>query len=187
MTLRHWIEADLDRLWARVHDSVLGVVPADRWTEHADDGGSSLAFLVWHVARHHDLAVNAVVRGTPQVLEQFGELSRLGDPPLGLAEQEPAELAERLDPVELVAYFDTVGEATRRWLADVDLAVLAGVPDASAALGRAGVPEAELGWLHGMWADQPASFFVQWEAVGHGINHLGEMVSIRNRMGLSPF
>ena len=38
-----------------------------------------------------------------------------------------------------------------------------------------------------MWDGKPAAWFLQWSAVGHGINHLGELVSIRNRMGLSPF
>ncbi len=38
-----------------------------------------------------------------------------------------------------------------------------------------------------MWEGKPASFFVSWEDIGHGLNHLGEMVSVRNRLGLSPF
>jgi hypothetical protein len=28
---------------------------------------------------------------------------------------------------------------------------------------------------------------VQWPVIGHTNTHVGEMVSIRNRMGLSPF
>ncbi len=50
-----------------------------------------------------------------------------------------------------------------------------------------GVPEDRFDWLYGMWRGKPASFFLSWQAVGHGYNHLGELVSIRNRMGLSPF
>ena len=42
-------------------------------------------------------------------------------------------------------------------------------------------------WLYAMWSAKPASWFVQWEAIGHRVNHLGEMVSVRNRLGLSPF
>jgi hypothetical protein len=38
-----------------------------------------------------------------------------------------------------------------------------------------------------MWAGQPVSFFVQWEVVGHRLNHLGEMIAVRGRLGLSPF
>jgi hypothetical protein len=28
---------------------------------------------------------------------------------------------------------------------------------------------------------------VRWACIGHVQNHLGEMVSVRNRLGLSPF
>ena len=31
-------------------------------------------------------------------------------------------------------------------------------------------------WLHGMWQGKPAAWFVQWEAIGHVQNHVGEMV-----------
>jgi hypothetical protein len=38
-----------------------------------------------------------------------------------------------------------------------------------------------------MWKDKPVGWFAQWEAIGHRLNHLGEMVSVRSRLGLSPF
>ena len=37
------------------------------------------------------------------------------------------------------------------------------------------------------WIDDELALVDQWEAVGHELNHLGEMVAVRNRMGLSPF
>ena len=62
------------------------------------------------------------------------------------------------------------------------------MPDAAKGLGEiAGVDEAAVPWLYKMWDGKPASFFVSWEDIGHGLNHLGEMVSVRNRLGLSPF
>jgi hypothetical protein len=30
-------------------------------------------------------------------------------------------------------------------------------------------------------------WFVQWPVIGHGNAHVGEGISLRNRMGLSPF
>ena len=42
-------------------------------------------------------------------------------------------------------------------------------------------------WLYGMWAAKPMGWIVQWEAIGHVQGHLGEMVSVRGRLGLSPF
>jgi hypothetical protein len=45
----------------------------------------------------------------------------------------------------------------------------------------------EVDWLHRMWADKPVWWLVQWPVVGHGHAHVGEAISVRNRMGLSPF
>ena len=62
------------------------------------------------------------------------------------------------------------------------------MPDAAKGLGEiAGIDESAVPWLYKMWDGKPASFFVSWEDIGHGLNHLGEMVSVRNRLGLSPF
>lgn len=61
------------------------------------------------------------------------------------------------------------------------------VPDRAAGLAGAGIDEAAVPWLYRMWDTKPASFFVQWEAIGHRVNHVGEMVSVRDRLGLSPF
>jgi hypothetical protein len=36
-------------------------------------------------------------------------------------------------------------------------------------------------------AGQPAAFFVRWPVIGHAINHVGEMIATRNRIGLSPY
>ena len=45
----------------------------------------------------------------------------------------------------------------------------------------------DVGWLHRMWSDKPVWWLVQWPVVGHGHAHVGEAISVRNRMGLSPF
>jgi len=49
------------------------------------------------------------------------------------------------------------------------------------------VPVEAVPWLHAMWTGKPVSWFVGWECSGHVLNHIGEMVSVRNRLGLSPF
>ena len=46
----------------KLFDSVLRLVRAERWHEQADGGGSTLAGLLLHIARHQDLAVNVVIR-----------------------------------------------------------------------------------------------------------------------------
>ncbi len=189
MDLRDWILADHELLGTRLAGQVLDHVPPERQRELVDGGGSSITFLLWHLARHHDLAINGVVRGLDLVLEQWR--ARLGahslGPSAGLAEAEDRGITDQLDPEAVIAYQQAVATRTASWLSEVDLATLETVPDAGAALASAGIGEAELSWLYAMWEAKPVSFFVRWEDVGHGVTHVGEMVSIRNRMGLSPF
>src|SRR5690606_32200363 len=107
----------------------------------------------------------------------------------GLGETELPELTAALDLDALGDYLDTVHAGIQRWIESAPLDAWAvDVPaDGPAGLARAGIAEADAPWLYRMWAGQPASFFVQWEAIGHHLNHIGEMVSVRNRLGLSPF
>ena len=62
MDLRAWLlDAHAD-LSGRLTNSVVRLVPPERWTEQADGGGSSIAWLMLHLARHQDLALNTVIR-----------------------------------------------------------------------------------------------------------------------------
>jgi hypothetical protein len=178
----------------RIRQQVLGRVPRERRDERPD-GSSSIAWLLWHLTRHHDVAVHAVVRGGDDVLHGGGWAERVGAsafaPGTGLAEGDDRAAAAALDPEAVVAYVDAVWDATTAWLASLpsaDLAVeLDRVPDASGALARLDVSNTDYDWLHRMWDGKPVAFHVQWEAIGHGCNHLGEMVHLRNAMGLGGF
>jgi len=188
MELRSWITADLESLGSRLANGVLNIIPPERMTERVDGGGIAPIYSLWHAARHHDVAVNGVLRGNAQVLLGWGD--RVGvteDTWRGLAEAEDLDLVPALDPVSVGHYFLAVIEETRTWIADGDLEVLDETPDAGAALDQIGTPTDRFDWLYSMWAGKPAHFFLAWEAIGHGYNHLGELITVRNRMGLSPF
>jgi hypothetical protein len=185
-----WIANDLENVREKLNESVLRVVPAQRWVERADDGGSTIAHLLLHVARHQDLAVTTAIRDhMPLFVEHRASLGLDGTPSsAGLPEREdPAVTAMvRLDP--LLSYVDAVFAATRSWLDDVGTMALDTVPDTSRRLAaKATLSIDEVGWLHRMWADKPVWWLVQWPVVGHGHAHVGEAISVRNRMGLSPF
>lgn len=169
--------------------SVVDVVPEERWRDGVGDGGSSIAYLLFHVTYHADLAVNAVLRGAGPLVGTWRD--RLGLTPhpahAGLGEAEDVAVTADVDIDGLVGYAHRVQESGAELFEEIDLARLGDVPAAGEALERAGVTEAAVPWLHAMWSGKPASFFVQWEAIGHRINHVGEMVSVRNRLGLSPF
>jgi hypothetical protein len=187
--LREWITTEHESVAGRFHDSIVASVPLERWREQADGGGSSIAFLTFHVSYHEDLAVNAVLRGGDPLLQtQRDELGLDGlAAHVGLSEAEPPELTASLDLERLVVYSAAVHEATAKWLGDLEPSALDACPDPATALAAASVDDGEVPWLYKMWSGRPASWFVQWEAIGHRVNHVGEMVAVRNRMGLSPF
>jgi len=188
MDLRTWIISDLDSLGNRLSNGILSVIPAERMTERVDGGGVAPLYMVWHTARHHDVAVNGVLRGAGQVLDEWAERIGIDDDTWrGLAEAEDLELVPQLDPEAVNGYLMALIDSTKSWLSDGDLSVLDTSPDAAAALESIATPADRFDWLYGMWSGKPGIFFLAWEAIGHGYNHLGELTAARNRMGLSPF
>lgn len=190
MNVHTWIVSDLESVRGKLNDSVLSVVPKQRWVEQADNGGSSIAHLLLHVARHQDLAVTTAIRNhTPLFVAHRGDLG-LDDarPSAGLPEREDPAISKSLPLDALLDYVDTVFAATRTWLDDVGSMALDTVPDTSRRLAdKADLAVDDVDWLHRMWSDKPVWWLVQWPIVGHGHAHVGEAISIRNRMGLSPF
>ena len=189
MRLRDWIVDEHAAVDARFEQSVVAVVPPERWTNPAGAGGSSIAFLAFHTAYHEDLAVNVVLRGVAPILQAHRTALGLDGAArsLGLAEAEPPGLAGAVDLDGLRAYGRAVHEATAAHLSTLDVTSLDTPAPGPAGLAAAGVEEADVPWLYRMWDGKPAGWFVQWEAIGHRVNHVGEMVSVRNRLGLSPF
>jgi hypothetical protein len=91
-------------------------------------------------------------------------------------------------PETLLTYVEAVFDTTQAWLEPLGTMVLDHVPDSGDRLTRhGGLDQAEFPWLYNMWRDKPIWWFVQWPVLGHGNAHVGEGISIRNRMGLSPF
>jgi hypothetical protein len=185
-----WIANDLESLCDKLSDSVLSVVPKQRWVEQVDNGGSSIAHLLLHMTRHHDLAVTTAIRNHAPLFFGHRLALGLGDAPTsaGLSEREVPSVTAVVPMDALLEYSDEVFAATKSWLDDVGNMVLDTVPDTSRRLEElAGLSADDVGWLHRMWSDKPVSWLLQWPVVGHGHAHVGEAISVRNRMGLSPF
>jgi len=188
--LRRWIAGEHAALWPRFADGIVALMPVQRWAEHADGGGSCVAQLVFHVSLHADMALSCVIEGRPPLVDEWRDRLGLGaiEAHRGLPESEDAGVVAAIDPDALVHYAEAVHGRTAAWLGAADLSVLDDVPAASENLARFGnVPVEAVPWLHAMWTGKPVSWFVGWECSGHVLNHIGEMVSVRNRLGLSPF
>ncbi len=188
MDLGQWIVNDLRTLASRLEGGVLGLIPPERLRERADNGGIASIYVLWHLARHHDVAINGVIRNTAAVVENWTDRLGIGtDLWRGLAEAEDTDLVDILDPEAVGGYTLNVITSTANWLESNGIPDLVATPDTTAALQAINTPEDRFGWLYKMWEGQTTAWFLQWSAVGHGMNHLGELISIRNRLGLSPF
>ncbi len=184
-----WIAADLAGVRAKLTNGVLALIPEHRWSEHADGGGSSVNHLLVHLARHQDLAVATAIGGRAPLFAAHADALGVADRPgAALAEREDTTVTADLAPAALRAYVDAVFEATDALLAGLEPGALDERPAVRERLAGPGrVDPVEVGWLHEMWGSATVGWLVQWPVIGHANAHIGELISVRNRMGLSPF
>jgi hypothetical protein len=142
------------------------------------------------MARHHDLAINTAIRDQTPLFDAHRAALGLADAPatVGLAEREDPAVSAIPPAGALVTFLDDVFDSTEKWLAGVGTLMLDTVPDTSHRLAhKARLSVDDVDWLHRMWSGKPVWWLVQWPVIGHGHAHVGEAISVRNRMGLSPF
>ena len=190
MDLHRWMVTDLEAVRTKLFASVIDLVPTERWHEQVDGGGSTITHLLFHIARHHDLAVNTVIRADEPLFIHHRQALGLSDRPtgVGLAEKEDTSATALVSPEPLLAYVREVFAATAVWLEPLGTMVLDSMPNAGHRLTKhALLDHDELPWLYSMWLDRPVWWLLQWPVLGHGNAHVGEAISVRNRMGLSPF
>jgi|SRR5262245_29187831 len=150
---------------------------------------NSLVWLLWHMARTEDVAVNLVVAGHDQVLDE--EWMRRMNLPwriigTGMTDGEVTELTSRADVEAVRAYRSAVGVRTREIVRGLpaqaweDIVSDADIRRAASAGAfrdwREGAPYPWLGWSRG---DQLGS-----SALRHNAAHIGEAVTIRGLAGV---
>jgi len=150
---------------------------------------NSLVWLLWHMARTEDAAVNPVVAARDQVLDE--DWIRRMDVPwrtigTGMTTDEVTEMSTRADVAAVRAYRSAVGRRTQevvRALRPEAWDEIVEVPDirraaADGAL-RDWVEGASYPWLGWTRAEQLAS-----SALRHNSAHIGEAVTIRSLAGV---
>jgi hypothetical protein len=186
---------------AHVHSAQLGPVPfsyADRAVEGLTAAElrcmpgrnlNSIAWLLWHMARCEDAAVNAVVCERQQVLDDAWrrdlKVDRV-DIGTGMTIAEVAELSATIDLEALLAYRLAVARQTRDSLAGIHddrMAAPAMTASQVRQLHEDGLfgPDAE--WVGTFWATKPLLCFL-WLPTGHCYAHLGEAVTVRSQLQL---
>jgi hypothetical protein len=189
--LHTWIAEDVAGVRRRFDTGVADRIPLDRWGERVGGGArpsGCIASLLLHMTVHHDVAIRCAVRGLEPLFTTHRD--RLGVPDAtpahALPERDDPDLTARLDAAALGTYAIAVHEDTAGWLATAP--PLDEVPPSGERItAHAGIEDGELAWLRDMWRDRSVGWFIQWEVIGHGYTHVGEMVGIRGQLGLSPF
>ena len=150
---------------------------------------NSLVWLLWHMARTEDAAVNPVGAARDQVLDE-GWTRRMNVPwriiGTGMTDDEVAEMTARADVAAVRAYRSAVGRRTREVVAALPASAwdaVIGVEDIrrGAAVGafRDWVEGTTYPWLGWTRAEQLAS-----SALRRNSAHIGEAVTIRSLAGI---
>ena len=170
----------------RYEDIVLGGLSDAQMRLRPADDQNSLAWLVWHMARCEDVAVNAAIAGQDQVFED-GWAAKMGveraDIGTGMTPDEVADLSERIDLDALVAYRHAVGLQTRDVIATIDDEQLQAPVDPDR-YRRAAVLGEHAGWVGDFWAPWHGTDFL-YLATGHSYQHWGEAITVRALGGFS--
>lgn len=168
-----------DTVWAELPEEALRCQPAREL--------NTIAWLVWHMARCEDVAVNTVLRGTQEVLDRDAWLPRLGLDTrhigTGATAAEVAALSQAIDLDALRAYRAAVWRETRGWAEGLDFAAFGGAvspADARRAADR-GAFGVDGAWVEPMWATSgwSRSEFLFWLAIEHNWLHMGEIWLLR--------
>lgn len=155
-------------------------------------GLNSIVWLLWHMARVEDAAVNAVVHAGPQVLDD-GWARRMNhdrrDVGTGMTDDEVTDFTARVDVAAVQAYRSAVGVRTRDVVRDLRPEVwdqIVGADDLTRAA-RDGAFRVDLSaviaigkhpWQGHTRADQLGS-----SAIRHNMGHIGEAVTLRSLGG----
>jgi hypothetical protein len=152
------------------------------------EGLCSIVWHIWHMTRIEDVVVNAMLRGSSEILDHDGWLERLGiDVRLvgtGDTDHEVGDFSGRVDVPALLAYREAVGRETRTWVRDLDFETLAAVPDLAARL--AGAPPIvgeRAQWLIRFYTNKSGAFLLTFPVTNHGFMHWAEARVTRDRLG----
>jgi hypothetical protein len=145
------------------------------------DNLNSLAWLVWHITRCEDVAVNVAIADRPQVLAD-GWATKLGverdDIGTGMKPFEVAALSEQIDLDALVSYRHAVARQTREVIAALDEDEIE-TPVDPGRYRRAAVLGEHAGWIDDFWAPWRGLDFL-FLATGHSSQHWGEAITVRS-------
>jgi len=183
----------LETVNLRIHQSAGDLTPTELVAQPLP-GVNPIAFLLWHMARSQDWAVNTAILDRPEVIMRMPWMdSALAVPGIGTGFEldEAARIAAPFNLRDLLDYIDAVHGDTLIWLHTVDEAMLDDIPDVAAHDARHAAyqtpgfrAEMDSGPEHddamGRSGGLPVWIFLTSVSITHLHRHLGELDLIKD-------
>lgn len=166
-------------------DMVCGGLADEQLRLRPAEGQNSLVWLIWHMTRCEDVALNVAIAGQAQVLDnEWRRQLRIcrGDIGTGMTRAEVAELSEWVDVEALRSYRLAVGRQSRDILGGLDAATL-GKPLKGEQEWATTMLGEHAGWVGELWSSWRRQDFL-YMAIGHCYHHWGEAITVRSLSGL---
>ncbi|HEU4369852.1 MAG TPA: DinB family protein [Methylomirabilota bacterium] len=173
-------------------DRLLGSLSEDQMRVRPRPGLNSIVWLLWHMARTEDVAVNLVVAARAQVFDgAWARRMNVARPDMGtgMTVDEVAELSERADVAGVRAYRSAVGARTREAVGALPPAAwdeILTLEDTARAADAGAFGPNDL-WIDGIghppWQGHARGDQLGGTAIRHNAGHIGEAVTVRGLGG----
>jgi hypothetical protein len=175
-------------------DRVFAGLTDDQMRARPGNGLNSLIWLLWHMARTEDVAVNIVVSDGRQIPDD--EWTRRMNVPwrtigTGMTDADVGDLTARADVDAVRAYRAAVGRRTQdvvRALRPEEWNEIVGFTDTARAA-SAGAFAPNTAWVDGVgykpWQGHSRAAQLAGSAIRHNAMHLGEAVTVRSLAGFA--
>jgi hypothetical protein len=175
-------------------DRVFAGLTDDQMRARPGNGLNSLIWLLWHMARTEDVAVNIVVSDGWQVLDD--DWTRRMNVPwrtigTGMTDADVGDLTARADVDAVRAYRAAVGRRTQdvvRALRPEEWNEIVGFTDTARAA-SAGAFAPNTAWVDGVgykpWQGHSRAAQLAGSAIRHNAMHLGEAITVRSLAGFA--
>lgn len=153
------------------------------------DGLNSLVWLLWHMARTEDMAVNACIALRNQILQEGDWSARLGidriDMAAGMTDDEVGEFTMQVDIPALREYRDAVGRRSIEVIKKMSPDELDEPLDHSTIMSAFadGTISENAGWLEAFTKDKSKAFLLGHTLTAHNFMHIGEAFCLRSMIG----
>lgn len=151
-------------------------------------GKPSIAWIIWHIARIEDVAMNLLVAGSAQIINQESWLERINSPVRdtgnAMDEREIADLSAKVDIQTLRAYRLAVGRRTHAIVRQLEPGALSAKvdPDRLEQVMVQGALVEAARAIADYWGRRNIAGLLMMPATRHSIVHLNEALKVKRRV-----